>query len=145
MTGLIPAMARQLDIPCLFTIHNIHTVKSLLSEIEDRGIDGASFWQNLFFEYFPSNYENTRDSIPIDFLTSGVFAAHFVNTVSPTFLKEIIQGQHGFVKNSMQRELCNKSNTGCAVGILNSPDPSFSPKYLGTDYSMHVESYEFDF
>jgi starch synthase/alpha-amylase len=29
----------------------------------------------------------------------------------------------------MQRELCNKSNTGCAVGILNSPDPSFSPKY----------------
>ena len=129
MTGLIPAVARQLDIPCLFTIHNIHTAKSLLSEIEDMGIDGASFWQNLFFEYFPSNYENTRDSIPIDFLTNGVFAAHFVNTVSPTFLKEIIQGRHGFVKSSMQRELCNKSNAGCAVGILNSPDSSFSPKF----------------
>ena len=71
MTGLIPAMARQLGIPCLFTIHNIHTVKSTLSEIEDRGIDGASFWQNLFYEYFPSNYENTRNSIRVDFLASA--------------------------------------------------------------------------
>ncbi|HEM49395.1 MAG TPA: glycogen synthase, partial [Caldithrix sp.] len=78
MTALIPAMARQLGIPCLFTIHNIHTVKCTLSEIEDRGIDGASFWQNLFFEQFPSNYENTRNSIPVDFLASGVFAAHYV-------------------------------------------------------------------
>ena len=128
-TGLIPAMARQLDIPCLFTIHNIHTVKSLLSEIEDSGIDGASFWHNLFFEHFPSNYENTRDSIPIDFLTSGVFAAHFVNTVSPQFLKEMVEGRHGFVKYSMQRELSNKSKAGCAVGILNAPDPSFSPEF----------------
>jgi len=77
-----------LGIPCIFTIHNIHTVKCLLSDIEDRGIDSASFWQNLFFEYFLSNYENIRDTVPADFLTSGVFAAHFVNTVSPTFLKE---------------------------------------------------------
>jgi len=127
MTGLIPAMARRLGIPCLFTIHNIHTVKSLLSEIEDRGIDSALFWQNLFFEYYPSNYENTRDSIPVDFLASGVFAAHFVNTVSPTFLKEMVEGRHGFVKNSMQRELSNKRNAGCADGILNAPDPSYNP------------------
>ncbi len=27
MTGLIPAMARRLNIPCLFTVHNIHTLK----------------------------------------------------------------------------------------------------------------------
>jgi starch synthase len=26
MTGLIPAMAREMGIPCLFTVHNIHTV-----------------------------------------------------------------------------------------------------------------------
>jgi len=38
MTGLIPAMARQLGIPCLFTIHNVHTVKTTLAYIEDRGI-----------------------------------------------------------------------------------------------------------
>ena len=127
MTGLIPAMARQLGIPCLFTIHNIHTVKTTLSEIEDRGIDGASFWQNFYYEYFPSTYENIRNSMPIDFLTSGAFAAHFVNLVSPTFLKEMVQGRHGFVKNSMQCELVNKTNAGCAVGILNAPDPSYNP------------------
>ena len=86
MTALIPAMARQLGIPCLFTVHNIHTVKCTLSEIEDRGIDGALFWQNLYFEHYPTTYEQTRDSVPVDFLTSGVFAAHFVNTVSPQFL-----------------------------------------------------------
>ena len=134
MTGLIPAMARQLGIPCLFTIHNIHTVKSTLSEIEDRGIDGASFWQNFYYEYCPSTYENTRDSIPVDFLTSGAFAAHFVNIVSPTFLKEMVEGRHGFVKNSMQRELSNKRNAGCADGILNAPDPSYNPS---TDEALH--------
>ena len=127
MTALIPAMARQLGIPCLFTVHNIHTVKCTLSQIEDRGIDSASFWQNLFYEYMPSNYENTRNSIPVDFLASGVFAAHFVNTVSPKFLKEMVEGRHGFVKNCMQQELANKYNAGCAVGILNAPDPSYHP------------------
>jgi starch synthase/alpha-amylase len=127
MTALIPAMARQLGIPCLFTIHNIHTVKCTLSEIEDRGIDSASFWQNLFYEYFPSNYENTRNSIPVDFLASGVFAAHFVNTVSPTFLNEMVEGRHGFVKNCMQQELANKLGAGCALGILNAPAPSYHP------------------
>jgi starch synthase len=127
MTALIPAMARQLGIPCLFTIHNIHTVKCTLSEIEDRGIDGALFWQNLFYENLPSNYENTRNSIPVDFLASGVFAAHFVNTVSPRFLEEMIEGRHGFVKNCMQQELANKNNAECAIGILNAPDPSYHP------------------
>jgi len=127
MTGLIPAMARQLGIPCLFTIHNIHTVNSTLSKIEDRGIDSASFWHHLFYEHFPSDYENTRAVVPVDFLTSGVFASHFVNTVSPTFLDEVAEGRHGFVKISLQQELSNKKNAGCAVGILNAPDPSYDP------------------
>ncbi|MBU0986577.1 MAG: glycogen/starch synthase, partial [Proteobacteria bacterium] len=48
MTGLIPAMARHMEIPCLFTIHNIHTVKTTLAYIEDRGIDAAYFWPNLY-------------------------------------------------------------------------------------------------
>jgi len=127
MTALIPAMARQLGIPCLFTVHNIHTVKCTLSEIEDRGIDGALFWQNLYFENYPTTYEQTRDTVPVDFLASGVFSAHFVNTVSPQFLKEIVEGRHGFVKSCMQQELANKLNAGCALGILNAPDPSYHP------------------
>ena len=33
MTGLIPALSREEGIPCLFTIHNIHTVKTFLTSI----------------------------------------------------------------------------------------------------------------
>ena len=49
MTGLLPGVSRRLNIPCLFTLHNIHTKKCSGAEIEDRGIDLAGFWQNLFF------------------------------------------------------------------------------------------------
>jgi starch synthase/alpha-amylase len=127
MTGLIPAMARALDIPCLFTIHNIFTVKRTMAEIEDRGIDAASFWNHLFFSRPPQNYEESRDNNPVDFLTSGIFAAHFVNTVSPTFLAEVVNGRHSFIEPSIQGELANKWYAGCAAGILNSPDASFDP------------------
>ena len=127
MTGLIPAMARRLGIPCLFTIHNIHTVKTYLADIEDRGIDAADFWQNIYYEYMATNYEQTRDTNPVDLLTSGIFAAHFVNVVSPTFLQEIVAGRHDFVKDCVRQELTNKVQAGCAAGILNAPDPSFNP------------------
>ncbi len=128
MTGLIPAMARHLDIPCLFTIHNIYTVKAAMSYIEDHGIDAASFWHQFFFKYVPGSYETARDSNPVDFLMSGIFGAHFVNTVSPMFLEEIVKGQHSFVKDPVRRELSNKMDEGCAVGILNAPDSSYNPK-----------------
>ena len=97
MTGLIPAMARNMGIPCLFTVHNIYTVKRSLASIEDRGIDAAAFWKDLYYERFTVGYEAARDSNPVDFLASGIFAAHFVNTVSPTFLKEIVEDHHDFV------------------------------------------------
>jgi starch synthase len=105
MTGLIPAMSRKMEIPCLFTIHNIHTMTSTLAEIEDRGIDAASFWQWLYFKKPPLNYEESRDRNRVDFLTSGVFAAHYVNTVSPTFLKEIVEHRHPFVESCLKNEL----------------------------------------
>jgi starch synthase len=128
MTGLIPAMSRQMGIPCLFTIHNIHTVKSTLAHIEDRGIDAAYFWHHLFYENSPVDYDASREGNRIDFLASGVFAAHFVNTVSPTFLREIVEGRHDFVPDMLGRELANKVEAGCAVGILNAPDPVFKPE-----------------
>jgi starch synthase len=129
MTGLIPAIARQAGIPCLFTIHNIYTVKCALSAIEDRGIDAAEFWQDLYFDWMPTCYEEIRDTYPLDFLTSGIFAAHFVNTVSPTFLLEVVQGQHNFVPRHIQQELANKVQAECAVGILNAPDPACNPMH----------------
>lgn len=127
MTGLIPGMTRQMGVPSLFTVHNIHTVHSCLSEIEDRGIDAESFWRSLYYKDMATDYASTRDSNPVDFLVSGVFAAHFVNTVSPTFLTEITEGQHAFVPDPLRRELKNKYDAGCAAGILNSPDPAFHP------------------
>ena len=109
MTGLIPAMARQMGIPCLFTIHNIHTMTSTMSYIEDRGIDVASFWKKLFFKKPPLNYEESRDANRVDFLTSGVFAAHYVNTVSPRFLTEIVENCHSFVEDCLKNEVAEPS------------------------------------
>jgi len=138
MTGLIPAMSRQAGIPCLFTIHNIHTVKSLLSHIEDRGIDAAYFWEHLYYKNMATDYESTRNTNPVDFLVSGAFAAHFVNTVSPRFLQEIVEGRHDFVEKPLQWEMANKWHAGCATGILNAPDPSYDPatdKHLEQSYT----------
>ncbi|MEE9934533.1 MAG: glycogen/starch synthase [Deltaproteobacteria bacterium] len=133
MTGLLPAKARELGIPCLFTIHNIFTVKKTLAEIEDQGIDAALFWKHLYFQRAPACYEETRAANPVDFLTSGVFAAHFINTVSPAFLIEIVEGRHPFIEEPLRRELAGKWQAGCATGILNSPDASFNPS---TDASL---------
>ncbi|WP_028315853.1 glycogen synthase [Desulfatibacillum aliphaticivorans] len=133
MTGLIPGQARWMGIPCLFTIHNIHTEKYTLEQIEDRGVDAASFWQGLFYERPPENYEESRNNNKVDFLTSGVFGAHFVNTVSQTFLMEIIEGQHHFIQEPIKQELANKWHADCATGILNAPDPSYNP---ATDKSL---------
>ena len=127
MTGLIPAMAKQYEIPCLFSIHNVHTMTSTLAEIEDRGIDAASFWKGLYFLRPPVNYEESRDANRVDFLASGVFSAHYVNTVSPTFLREIVEHRHPFVAPSLQSELFHKWQAGCATGILNAPEPEFNP------------------
>ena len=139
MTGLIPAVARRHGIPVLFTLHNIHTERLTLAQVEDRGIDAADFWQYLYFSRPPASYEETREHNPTDLLASGIFAADHVNSVSPTFLREVIAGRHDFVPGHIRHELWAKENAGCASGILNAPDDSFDP---GTDpyLSTHFDS-----
>jgi len=127
MTGLIPAAARREGIPCLFTVHNIHTQKLTLAAIEDSGIDAAEFWMHLYFGYQPYNYEESRNNNQVDLQASGCFAAHFINTVSPTFLQEIVNGWHSFVPDSIRNEIRNKYHAGCAAGILNAPDSADNP------------------
>ena len=136
MTGLVPAMARRLGIPSLFTIHNIHTHKLTLERVENFGIDAAEFWSNLYFDRSPYNYEETRSSNPVDLLASGIFAAHYINTVSPTFLREIVDGQHDFVPDAIRNEIRGKFYAGCAEGVLNAPDESYDP---GTDAALPVK------
>lgn len=128
MTGLIPAAARRMGIPCLFTVHNIHTHDLSLARIEDAGIDAAVFWGNLYYKRPPYNYEESRETNLVDMQTSGVFASHFINTVSPTFLQEIVNGWHDFIPGQLREEIRNKFNAGCAAGILNAPDDSDNPE-----------------
>ena len=127
MTGLIPAAARRLGISSLMTLHNIHTEKVSMAEIEDRGIDAAEFWEHLYFERTPYSYEESRVHNGTDLLASGIFAADHVNTVSQTFLHEMLDGKHDFVPDAIRSELCNKNHAGCASGILNAPDVSYDP------------------
>lgn len=142
MTGLIPAAARRLGIPCLFTVHNIHTHKVTMDVIEDRGIDAAEFFRYLYFDRPPYNYYESRSSNPVDMLASGIFAAHFINTVSPTFLQEMVNYQHGFVPDEVRREIISKFNAGCASGILNAPDPDSEPS-CDPELSRHYDETDF--
>ena len=138
MTGLIPSAARRMGIPCLFTVHNIHTHDLTLAQVEDCGIDAAEFWANLYFKRVPCNYEESRNSNLIDMQASGIFASHFINTVSPTFLKEIVNGWHDFIPESLRGEIRSKFNSGCAAGILNAPDINDDPEkdtYLDVNYT----------
>lgn len=139
MTGLIPAMARRMGIPCLFTVHNIHTYELTLERIEDSGIDAAEFWSALFYKWPGGSYEDVRNSNPVDLLASGIFAAHYINTVSPTFLEEIVDGHHVIPAN-IRHEVSQKKLAGCAAGILNAPDQSYDPSNdsaISTNYSSH--------
>ncbi len=128
MTGLIPGAARRMDIPSLFTVHNIHTHNLTLAQIEDNGIDAAGFWKYLYYNWPPYDYEGTRENNPVDLLASGIFGAHFINTVSPTFLAEVCIGQHDFVPENIRQEILSKNHNDCASGILNAPDPGNDPE-----------------
>lgn len=127
MTGLIPAIARCRGIRTLFTVHNIHSQHITLERIEDVGIDAAEFWGDLYYDFPPADYWNARNgNIPVDLLASGIFAAHFINTVSPEFLNEVADGRHDWVPPAIRAEMKAKRDAGCAVGILNAPDESYN-------------------
>ena len=115
LTGLIPAAARFFKIPCLFTAQKFDTARSFLSYIEDRGIDAAVFWQHLFYDRYPLNYEETRETNPADFLLSGVFAADFVTTSRVAFLADGRHDQSRFAKFALWQVLAKKIESGCAT------------------------------
>lgn len=138
MTGLVPAVSKRLGIPSLFTVHNIHSERLTMGQIEDRGIDASEYWENMYFTGSPSSYEDARYNKQIDFLATGIFAADHVNSVSKTFLYEVVEGKHTFVPNAIQSELANKLYSGHATGILNAPDASFDPK-TDINISQHFD------
>lgn len=145
MTGLIPAYAKRVGIPCLFTVHNIHTNHISMETIEDRGIDAAEFWNNMFFQKRPHSYEESRVNNLVDLQNTGIFASSFINTVSPTFLDEVSEGYHDFIPKDIRQEITNKRNQGFASGILNAPDAGDNPRVDESlvqkyDETTHVEA-----
>jgi len=127
MTALVPAAARSMGIRSLFTVHNLHDEHMTLEEIEDRGIDAGTFWNHLYYSRLPSSYGESRSNNPVNLMASGIHAADHVNTVSPSFLKELMDGRHpkgwGLVD-----VLRGKHRFGAASGIINAPHPSYSPE-----------------
>ena len=115
MAGLIPAAAQIFGIPCLFSVQKFDTARSFLSYVEDRGIDAAAFWQYLFYDRYPTNYVETRETNPADFLLSGVFAADFVTTSRSAFLANGAQDQSRFAKFPIWEVLVKKMDSGCAT------------------------------
>lgn len=128
MTGMIPAVARRNGIKSLFTVHNIHTEYLTLDRIEDRGIDALDFWSHCYYQEQPKSYEESHTSNPVDQLATGILSSDFVNSVSPTFLSEIVEGQHEFVPSHLGKLLKDKRVNGNASGILNAPDSTFDPQ-----------------
>ena len=129
MTGLVPAMARERDIPCLFSIFDLNTGKACLNTIEDRGIDAAAFWHYLYYHAYPSAYEEARETIPVDFLASGVLASSCVSAESPALLREIVSGQGIFSDEGLKLALTNKWEAGCAVNIDDTQKTPFHPAH----------------
>lgn len=115
MTGLIPAMAKISEIPCLFTIQNPDTAKTFLSHVEDLGIDAAVFWQHLFYDRYPINYEEIRESNPANFLLSGILAANFVNVSSSVFLARKGEYKSLLAESPFWEMLAKKKIAGCAA------------------------------
>jgi glycogen synthase len=127
MTGLIPAMARRYGIACIFTLNRLDSPRLTLSTIEDQGIDAASFWQHCFYSRMPVNYQETRNTNPLDLLTSGLFAARRASVPSQTFLTALTDEKHHFAEPVLKAELQNKARTGYLCAVAPAPDPSFNP------------------
>ena len=127
MTGLIPAMARHTGIPCLLTLYRLDSPRLLLSTIEERGIDAASFWQHCYYCRMPVDYQETRNTNPLDLLTSGVFAADWATTLSQTFQNGLSDTWNHLAAPSLKAELQNKLRAGKLCAVAPAPDPSFNP------------------
>ncbi len=141
MTGLIPAAAKKNEIPCLFTVQKFDTARSLLSCVEDIGIDAAGFWQSLFYDRYPGSYEQTRDTNPLDLLLSGILAASHVNTTGPVLLPGITEGRSDFMCSSLGQLLAQKWKAGCACEIPSPPHIGLNPtnnKKLDCSYRPKV-------
>jgi starch synthase len=130
MTGLVPAAAKERGIATLFTIHNVFTEHATPHELDRDGIDVRRFMKELYFERFPDgSFEKNWHENRVDFAASGILAADLVNTVSPTFLNELVSGEcDEIAPTGVLRALREKHEQGAALGILNAPNDVIDPR-----------------
>ncbi len=144
MTALVPSAAKAKGIKSVFTLHNIFTEKITLLDIELSGIRPMEFVENLYFEEFPENirenWEKYFETNPVDFTASAIFSSDYFNTVSQTFLKELVDDVFPqLVPRSIYRTISDKYHQGRAVGILNAPNDTVMPHIL-----KNIENYTYE-
>lgn len=144
MTGLVPAAARAAGIKSVFTLHNVFTEHAPSCDIDRSGIDVRRLTEYLYFKDFPSDTAENWKNNGIDFTATGIHAADIVNTVSPTFLEEMVSGQFdSIVPPGVGRAMREKHAAGRTLGILNAPgdsdDPRINPHVVPYDIADVIE------
>ncbi|MDB4433211.1 glycogen/starch synthase, partial [bacterium] len=133
MTGLLPAAARSRGIPSLITCHNIFTAFETPHSLYEQGIEVDPFLRQLYFETHPDSFPSAEKNYcenRVDFLASGLFAASRINTVSPTFLRELAENAFPdleLISDPVRRMIQQRFEEGDASGILNAPMPASDP------------------
>jgi ADP-glucose type glycogen/starch synthase len=135
MTGLIPAAARNMRIRSLMTFHNVFTMHQQVSGLKKQSIDITPFWRHLIMMDRPgSTFNSFRRVVSrnphVDFMNSGLYAADYINTVSRTFLKEMVEGyfkEHNIMSKLMRNIIIQRFEEGCATGIRNAPASTADP------------------
>jgi len=144
MTALIPAAARARGISSVFTLHNVFTEMAAPREIDASGIDVRQFIEHVYCERYPTGRLEDWTTNRVDFTATAIHAADRVNTVSPTFLRELCVGEFSdIVQSSIRHALQAKYAKGHASGILNAPgemiDPRINPSVIQYDEDDVVE------
>lgn len=101
--------------------------KVLLSKIEAQGIDIKLFWQNCYYSEMPKGYKETKNTNALELLTTGIFSASLVNTLSWTVLRSLIDEDNTSILPSLKLELQKKYHDGCLFALPPAPDASFNP------------------
>lgn len=129
MTGLVPPAARQRGIKSVFTLHNVFTELETLANVDKSGIDVRRMWSWLYFERYPEDTPENWYGNRIDFTASGIHAADTVNTVSKTFLQELVRGDFpDITPPSIGATIRAKFEKGNALGVVNAPNDNVDPR-----------------
>lgn len=146
MTGLIPAAARSKGIKTLFTLHNIFTENQTLKQIELSGIKPLDFIDWLYFEEYPDleeNFQHHFEKNKVDFTASAILASDCFNTVSETFLKELVAGDFpDVVPQSIFEMIKKKYEENRAYGILNAPNDNINAEFMSDLINFTSEDIE---